>query len=285
MNLCETALIASVDADVLADKYWLESLLNSLNESNAAGVAGRMDEHYQLTMGDKWRAVHMAQHWGDERLENPRFLFGANTLMKADKLRSVGGFDERCRTNNEDRTVCDSLVDSGEKLIYEPQARCRHLRQDSTESILGAYWGWHHAKGVQQGDFDNVSGLIARIERVNFGIGTYRFEMDEAAWRNDFLVLDYLLPLVFSCRDLDLYTRRNGQKAFDFSNLLKAYNLDSVALIQKFLPNLGRRQFEGDFGAYEKVFIEQIEKFQQNNSRLDLPEWLSENVKKTVDAS
>ena len=109
LQACDSSLIASVDADVVADPQWLETLLETLNDSGASGVAGRMDEHYQRNVGDRWRAVLMAQHWGDEKLDNPRFLFGANTLMRVGKLRAVGGFDESCRTNNEDRTVCDAL--------------------------------------------------------------------------------------------------------------------------------------------------------------------------------
>ena len=108
---CDTPLIASVDSDVVAEKDWLEKLLERINQGDVVGVAGRMDEFYKQDIGDRWRAKHMAQHWGEQPLLNPRFLYGANTLMIADELRNSGGFDACCRTNNEDRSMCDSLYE------------------------------------------------------------------------------------------------------------------------------------------------------------------------------
>jgi len=279
LNNCETALIASVDADVIAQPQWLEVLLNTLNDSAAAGVAGRMDEYYQENTGDRWRAVHMAQHWGDEKQENPRFLFGANTLMNVEALRKVGGFDTSCRTNNEDRTVCDALVEHGAKLIYQPKARCLHLRQDETHTILSAYWGWHHAKGVKEGDFDSYKGLLSRIKRVNFGIGEYRAEMDSLAGRSEFIPLDYLLPLVFCCRDLDLYCRRQKIDRFDVSELTSLFVPEGTP-IANFIPHSGHRSLKEEFTEYLSEFEQHFETFLRNEyvTGLDLRAWFCDNL-------
>ena len=148
LKACETSLIASVDSDVVVAKDWLEKLLDRMNSGDVVGVAGRMDEYYKKDIGDRWRARHMAQHWGEDALINPSFLFGANTLMKTEVLKSVGGFDTRCRTNNEDRTMCKNIYEKGGALAYEPSAKCFHLRRDTATTILTSYWGWHHAKGL-----------------------------------------------------------------------------------------------------------------------------------------
>lgn len=212
---CRTRLIAALDADVVADPDWLEGLLSTLNETGAAGVGGRLVEHEQAQLGDRWRAVHMAQHWGDQRVVNPRFLFGANTLFAADVLRGAGGYLAELRTNNEDRTLCDALYASGCTLVYEPAAVCRHLRRDTAVSVLRGYWKWHHAKGLVRGDFDSDVGALRRIGEVNFGIFRYRYDLDLRAGRRDFLPLDLALPWVFCALDLEMLSRRTGRSVPD----------------------------------------------------------------------
>ncbi len=216
LQACDTPLIASVDADVVAQPDWLSCLLAALNGGPAdsmpvAGVGGRLNEFYQHRLADRWRARHMAQHWGGAPLVNPRFLYGANTLFVADEVRQSGGYDAALRTNNEDRVLSDALYARGRTLVYEPAAMCHHLRQDGCRSILQGYWQWHHAKGLQRGDFDHPAGLLRRISEVNFGIFRYRFDMDRAAGREEFLGLDAAIAWVFCALDLRFYARRHQQ--------------------------------------------------------------------------
>ncbi len=199
---CGTPLIASLDADVAPEPEWLERLIETANRENAAGVGGRLDEYFQENAGDRWRAVHMAQHWGDNPLPNPRFLYGANNLFRVDALLSAGGYNGALRTNYEDMSLSEKLYSQGAKLFYEPSARCWHYRKDTKETILRGFWQWHHAKGAINGEFDSPKGLIDRIKRVNFGIYRHRFDMDKQAGRLEFLELDLLLPWAFCALDL-----------------------------------------------------------------------------------
>ena len=276
----KTKLIASVDADVVADEYWLEILLDSLNNNTAVGVGGKMTEFYQENLGDKWRAVHMAQHWGDELIENPRFLFGANTLFEKRIIEEAGGYNELLRTNNEDRTLSDQIYSLGEKMIYEPKAKCSHLRQDKTETILSAYWGWHHAKGLQEGDFDTFEGLISRIARVNFGISNYRYTLDKEEGRNEFLILDLLIPYVFCCKDILLYCQLNEKAVPDLRVLTKLIAGDKSDLLEGFLPNFASNgAIDFWFEKYVQVFEENLKEFMtvDNLESLDFIDWLVEN--------
>jgi glycosyltransferase involved in cell wall biosynthesis len=202
LSLCETPLIASLDADVVPEPEWLEKLIDAMNKENVVGVGGRLDEFYQGNLGDKWRAVHMAQHWGEEPLINPRFLYGANNIFKSEVLRSVGGYHDSLRTNYEDMLLCERLYDKRFNLFYEPAAKCSHLRRDTEETILRGFWQWYHAKGVINGDFDSLEGLLNRMEAVNFGIYRYRFDMDANAARRDLLTIDIKIPWVFCAMDL-----------------------------------------------------------------------------------
>lgn len=283
---CKTKLIASVDADVIADKNWLELLLNRLNESSVAGVGGCMLEKYQENLGDSWRAVHMAQNWGEEVIQNPLFLFGANTLFTKECLDRVGGYDEELRTNNEDRTVSELLYSHGFKLSYEPAARCYHLRQDSTETILSAYWGWHHAKGLKEGDFNSVEGLFSRINRVNLGISNYRYDLDLENDRNVFLILDLLIPYVFACKDILFYCRKNNEPIPDLSEIAKLISTESCHDLELFIPEYEKSNIRNDWvDNYLQIFKNCLSEFMtvERLNSLDFARWKEENIGRVLD--
>jgi hypothetical protein len=278
---CQTSLIAAVDADVVVEANWLEKLLETLNESGAAGVAARMDEHYQRNIGDRWRAIHMAQHWGDEMIENPRFLFGANTLYNVAALKDIGGFDETCRTNNEDRTVSEALYAAGYKLIYNPQVQCYHYKQDDVTTVLRAYWGWHHAKGVKEGDFKTVAGIISRVGRVNFGISQFRYTQDMDSGRSDLAVMDLLIPLVFCCCDLEFYQRTTNDNIFDLKDLCEQFFPGCDSLLADLLPTITGLRTPAEWHKdYLNNFMKSLNEFMtiENLKSLDLTSWLHENI-------
>ncbi|MCM8539829.1 MAG: glycosyltransferase [Lentisphaeraceae bacterium] len=283
---CHTKLIASVDADVVTEKNWLANLLNRINESSVAGVGGSMVENFQNSLGDNWRAVHMAQNWGPDIIENPKFLFGANTLFRKDCLSEVGGYDEDLRTNNEDRTISELLYSQNFKLAYEPSARCYHLRQDRTETILSAYWGWHHAKGVKEGDFDSEKGLIGRIDRVNFGISNYRYELDLKMKRQEFLVLDLLIPYVFACKDILFYCQKNNEKVPDLSQLARLLMENDYEDLELFIPEYEKTSESKD---WYKKYLQIFENFKvefmtvERLKSLDFSQWKEENISRVLE--
>ena len=276
---CQTPLIASVDSDVVADPEWLEKLLLRFNDGDVVGVAGRMDEFYKDDIGDRWRAKHMAQHWGDDALDNPRFLFGANTLMKTEELRSSGGFDTRCRTNNEDRTMCESIYSRGLNLAYEPAAKCSHLRRDTVTTILSSYWGWHHAKGLVEGDYDSADGVLSRIRKVNFGISDFRYNLDKESNSEEFAILDLLIPLVFASKDLTLFSKRSGFPKPTLKPLVEYLGLD-YEQIKNFLDERDCTESVDWFTAYELTFKSCCEEFmiKERLAQVDFAAWLKQNL-------
>ncbi|MCH2207148.1 MAG: glycosyltransferase family 2 protein [Lentisphaerales bacterium] len=277
---CQTPLIASVDSDVIAEPDWLEKLLARVNKRDVVGAAGQMDEFYKDDIGDRWRAKHMAQHWGGDSLVNPRFLFGANTLMIAEELRKSGGFDTRCRTNNEDRTMCEFIFQRDLNLAYEPSARCSHLRRDSAESILSSYWGWHHAKGLVEGDFDSSEGVIGRIRKVNFGIADYRYNMDLEDGKDEFAILDLLIPIVFAACDLRLYSQRSKVEMPSLEPLIDYLGL-AYDKLKFFIEDGEVLEKESWFSAYEATFKSCCEEFmiKERLAHLDVNTWFKENMK------
>ena len=199
-------LVASIDADCVADPAWLAELAKNLADPRIAGVGGALIEGVQRTTADRWRKVHMPQQWGDAFIRNPRFLFGCNNLFRKSAVLDAGGYDETMRTNGEDADICARLRQKGWDLAYDPAARVTHLRHDTTGSILDAYWRWWRF-GVRA--YSKSVRLRAVVGHAFFVHFRYNFLQpalaDFKARRWNLLGLDFLVLGYFPYRDLRLW--------------------------------------------------------------------------------
>jgi glycosyltransferase involved in cell wall biosynthesis len=143
----QTPYVASVDGDVVAHPDWLERMMGVASEGPWTGMGGDLRETQLGSWADRWRALHMRQSWGERRIEDPAFLFGANTLFRREAIIAVGGYNEVHRTNGEDLDLCRRLKAAGHRLLYDPVAVCDHLRTDTLRSLSRTFWRWHHPGG------------------------------------------------------------------------------------------------------------------------------------------
>lgn len=134
--------IASVDADVILDEKWLEKAIKNFKNKKIAGVGGNLNEKSTKNLPDLWRSVHMKQNWGNKRIINPKFLFGSNCVLRKDALIKTGFYNNQYKTNYEDVDLSKRLKKIGYDLIYEPNAKAIHLKQDSIKSVLKSSWHW-----------------------------------------------------------------------------------------------------------------------------------------------
>lgn len=190
-------LVASLDADCVPEPSWLEGLAKAMGATGAAGAGGMLVEAHQARLADRWRAVHMRQNWGRERIVNPPFLFGCNTLFRKGALEEIGLYDERCRTNGEDVDLSYRLRAKGHTLVYEPAARVRHLKRDTAVSVLRADWQWGYRSSGETMKYTALS----RIVYHNYTNARYRASMDRARGRRRLLLLDMLLFPLHTCWD------------------------------------------------------------------------------------
>jgi len=135
-------LVASVDADVVLDKKWLENIIKTFRNDKIAGACGNLEEYYKDRAANLWRLTHMKQNWGKKRAINPKFLFGSNCVFRKSAVKNIGLYNIKYRTNYEDVDVSNRLKSKGYKLIYEPKAKASHLKQDSITSVLKGSWNW-----------------------------------------------------------------------------------------------------------------------------------------------
>lgn len=137
---CMSEFIAAVDADVVLANDWLEQVMRNFTEVKIAGVGGQLQETCLKTLGDQWRAEHMHQWWGKQRVVNPEFLFGHSNVYRKHALLDVDGYNPIFKTNGEDYDICKKLKGKGYTLIYEPGAVALHIKCDTVQSIMIAAW-------------------------------------------------------------------------------------------------------------------------------------------------
>ncbi len=138
----KNGFVASIDADVILDKKWLENLMKDFTSDKIVGTCGNLEEHYKEKTADLWRLIHMKQNWGKKKIINPKFLFGSNCVFRKKAIKDIGLYNIRYKTNYEDVNMSHRLKAKGYKLVYEPKAKAIHLKQDSIISVLKGSWNW-----------------------------------------------------------------------------------------------------------------------------------------------
>ncbi len=189
-----TAWVASLDADVRPHSDWLERLVAAVEEGRFAGACGQLRETRLDSLADRWRDVHMRQWWDGERIINPKFLFGNNTLFLREALQQVGGYDERCRSNGEDVDVSERLRKAGYDLVYEPEAACDHLREDSLASIARTYWNWQYSSAIRRA---LVGADIKKMHRKSRRLARRLLKRDFRARRWSLLLVDVYITVAW----------------------------------------------------------------------------------------
>lgn len=187
--------VASLDADCVADRHWLETLVQEMIVTDVAVVGGKLIETQLDSLADRWRRAHMSQDWGEKRIQNPPFMYGNNSLVRKALIEKIGWYDESCRTNGEDLDLSKRLKQARHTCLYNPSAMVYHLRQDNLSSILDTYWRWWkfgtgtHAKDIT---------LIKII--LDIGAGHILRSIRKVLWRDlrrgnwELLGIDFLLP-------------------------------------------------------------------------------------------
>lgn len=139
---CE--IIVYVDVDAYAHPEMLSCLLPPFQEHGVTGAGGQGIESVQKTIYDRWRSFHASQGHGHETLRQVEHLFGLCMAYRREALLEIGGFDTRLRTNAEDMDIGYRLTDAGKRLVYNPEAKVFHQRQDDHASLRRMMHQWYY---------------------------------------------------------------------------------------------------------------------------------------------
>jgi cellulose synthase/poly-beta-1,6-N-acetylglucosamine synthase-like glycosyltransferase len=207
--------VASLDADCVAAPDWLEKLLPHLDDPKIAGAGGRLEETVLTSLADRWRQAHLAENWGTSVLMNPPFLFGANGLHRKSALEDVGGYDEVTWIAGcgEDTDMSRKLIQKGYKLVYDPAALVKHIKQDTVRSVLDTRWRWWRYGVRAYFQRIRLRSILATFYRAHFR--TMFFEHVAQDWRSgkyELLWVDSLCLFYMPYRDLKLYCERSGAR-------------------------------------------------------------------------
>ncbi|MBT5303551.1 MAG: glycosyltransferase, partial [Candidatus Scalindua sp.] len=151
--------IASISAHCIPkDRYWLSNLLRNFEDESVAGVYGRQEPMSFTNDLDK-RDLHIT--FGlDRRIQvKDCFFHNANSLIKKSVWEKIP-FDETI-TNIEDRVWGQRVIDTGYKIIYEPEAAVFH----------------HH--GIHQSmDIERCKNIVRIMESLNENNGSKDVNID-----------------------------------------------------------------------------------------------------------
>jgi GT2 family glycosyltransferase len=201
--------VGAIDADVLPDPTWLEHLLTPFADLHVVGTSGRLIEAHHSSPPDAWRAIHMTQDLGLERIDielpSHRRLGGFGTIFRKEAVLSVGGYNENYHSNYEDVDLCARLLAAGYKLVFEPHAVAFHQRRDSIRSVIRTSWHWDFYFHYFQGGY-NWIGLKLLL---NFRSARALTWNHVASKLFSLLLVDLPMPWVHSWMDLHYYFSRD----------------------------------------------------------------------------
>jgi len=140
-------ILIYMDADGIADPYYIEKMLIPYSDDRVAGVCGHGIEAIQENIYDLWRKEILFQHWGDKSRDEIYFLFGLCSSYRPKVLKELGGFDPLFKISGEDMDMGFRILDAGYRLAYAHDAVVHHQRRDDRESITKmayrhCFWGF-----------------------------------------------------------------------------------------------------------------------------------------------
>ena len=141
---CKNEIVAGIDADVVLDKFWLETILSYLEKDKIVMCGGNLKEKLTENKFNLWRSIYYKQNWGEQELLNPPFLYGCNTIQLKSIWKQIGGYNEELKTNGEDVEYCNRVRSNQDtNVFYSNKALCYHLQNDNIKTLSKRVWRYH----------------------------------------------------------------------------------------------------------------------------------------------
>lgn len=149
--------IALFNNDALADKNWVETLIEAADQHPEAGIITgkfvRLDKKHLDSTGDIYTAWGAPYPRGRNQIDSdqydkPEYVFSATggaSLYRAELFKDIGKFDEDFFAYYEDVDISFRAQLAGWKVWYEPKAMAYH-HIGGTSSKLGSFARYHSIK-------------------------------------------------------------------------------------------------------------------------------------------
>ncbi len=200
VNYLKTKYIASIDADVVLSKDWLNKVYESLQKNSATLVGGKLYEKYVHKPCNHWRSLRLKQNWGEKDILNPNFIFGCNNILNTTNLdlSKIYKHDhEYFRLNGDDTELCKFLRKKNFDLYYDSSAVCFHLQDDNYETLASRYWRYvFYGDGLKKRNLlKTLKNIIRQIKKTFFWILEDLIKLRFSLLRVDFMILYYLIRI------------------------------------------------------------------------------------------
>lgn len=149
--------VALFNNDAIADKHWLEKLIQAADKHQEAGIITgkfmKIDKQHLDSTGDFYSTVGMPFPRGRNQIDKgqydkPENVFSATggaSLYRISMIKEIGKFDEKFFAYFEDVDISFRAQLAGWKVWYEPNAIAYH-HVGATSSKLGNFTRYHSIK-------------------------------------------------------------------------------------------------------------------------------------------
>ena len=201
LKISQNKFVASIDADVVPERDWLEKLYSKINKDNVVYCGAKLVEKDDNdNIYNKWRSVHLLQNWGEKDIKNPPFIFGCNNLVDKDIWLKVGGYDETLKTNGEDVDFCRKLSAKNLITYYDSSAICHHLQNDNLKTLSARYWRYR-TYGYKIKNFSFLKFIKLSIKEVKMTFN--RILLDIKKNKYNLLTLEIMIFIKFICYEFN----------------------------------------------------------------------------------
>jgi GT2 family glycosyltransferase len=167
-SAAKSTFVAAVDSNVCPQPDYLQNVLMEFENGppELAAACGRLLEANQDTSADCWRARHLSQDPGQQRVYNPDFIYGSNTVHRRQVVVSMGGFDEGVSGNSEDVDMSHRLRHMGYGVAFTPCAEAKHLHRDTPRSVLDRFWDLSAGHGETRAITDKLDRVFLTLPNL-----------------------------------------------------------------------------------------------------------------------
>lgn len=142
-------IIAFTDADCVVSREWLKKGVGFFRESYIGCVAGGISGYRPQTWVDEFliRRDCLSQRW---TLSHPFFPYPqtANALYRKDVFEKIDGFGEEFLFGGDADMAWRMQIETGYKLIYEPEAVVYHRHRSNLRGFLSQQFRWGYGGGL-----------------------------------------------------------------------------------------------------------------------------------------
>ena len=201
----KTKFIGKIDADVELSKDWLKTLMRKMLDEKITLIGGKMYEKFLKNPNNLWRSRRLKQNWGEQDLDDPKFIFGCNNILNNSNFKKLKKYRtdlDYFKTNGEDIEFSNYLKKNNYKLYYDSNAICYHLQNDTAETLSKRYWRYiHYGDGLKKRNFfKTLKNIFRQLKR------TIKWSIEDL-FKLDFslLILNFKIFFYFSVIDYNFY--------------------------------------------------------------------------------